>query len=801
MGLAFTVLVLLAAMIYLNRNKINRTVEQAINEHIQGAFTFDGVSFMPFYKGIGVTFVFREVEVLDSVLLQPVVQVKRLGVRVSPSALWNEKRLKVTAVMFEDGMLSMVKNRQGYGNLRTFRKNNRKDGNRENHEVIFPGIRSKVMFEDMQVTFYDSVKNKSYGGVLKKADADIQYSNNVLKCQLNGHVFYEGLVFNQEKGAFLHHKDTQTTLDFFYQFAEKKIVLQNGTIVLGERYPVALEGEIQLADTLAGVAGSYRFEFTADNIPAGIGLSHLTKALEEKISGFNILPELDSRVLIEGKFNEANPLVEVHFVTDTFQYAIRNVALNRLRATGFYSSQYDKKSAPSDSNSAIICSRIDGSFEEFPVRGDLKIINLKQPEAWVNYDLKASMYEINKMLDPRVYRIKEGDVRLIGNYRGNLKPLFDVKEDAFTGKIAGQLTVRNISGDFIPRKVEIRHLNADVRFDEKMLSIHRMSFQEAEVHNLLKVTGQAEGLMASLMGSEKPIQAQVDIQIDDWKLKWLEELTAQTSGEHKAVQGPNPYKLSEWIDRSIGKLELKTQLNAGKVTYKKFVAEELKGQMLIAHDKIDLEYLSLKAFDGTLSVSGQLSGLDMDQSARFDIKGNVKDADVKKVFYSLGNFGQETLTDKNIEGLLQADFRLASELNPDASIVFPSVEGFLWFDLSNGKIKNFEPFLKIKRLAFKNRDLEDVQFEPIRSRVEFKGKEILVDQLGITSNVLDFSIDGIYSFGDKTNLSIRIPVSNFRNDRSLANQRRKGSEKAIFLKAIEQNGNVNIMLDGKKSLQ
>src|SRR5690606_32501267 len=116
---------------------------------------------------------------------------------------------------------------------------------------------------------------------------------------------------------------------------------------------------------------------------------------------------------------------------------------------------------------------------------------------------------------------------------------------------------------------------------------------------------------------------------------------------------------------------------------------------------------------GEVTLNGGLTGLYSGGNPRLSLQGTVRNADVKNVFYSLGNFGQTTLTDKNIEGLLQAEFSLLSELNEDASLVSPSLKGELSFELSDGKIKNFEPFLNIKKLVFKNRNLEDVQFEPI----------------------------------------------------------------------------------------
>lgn len=794
-GTVLIILGLVSAIIYFNRNKINESIEESINHYIQGKFSFDGVSFMPFYKGVGITFIFREVEVLDSVYSQPLMQVKRLGIRVSPSSLWNENRLIVTSVMLEEGELSFNRTNDGYNTLEIFNNPNKK-GDSKTKEVIFPGVQCNVILDDIRIAFIDSLKNKMYSGVFNDTEANIEYRSNQLFCRLDGQIYFQGLVFNVDQGAFLNDKNTHTTLDFHYQFNDKKLVLNKSKILLEQKFPVMLSGEIQLKDSIRGKEGQYHLEFETDDIPTEIALNQLPNAIEKKITRFNILPLVDSRVRIAGKFNEPHPLVEVRFVTDTFRFSIKDVSLNRLRASGFYSSQYNKDLPPSDSNSILSCARIDGFFEQFPVRGDLKIVNFSSPEASINYDLKASIYNINSMLDPDTYRIQDGELRLIGKYSGDLKPLYDLKQKSFNGKVSGNMTVRNLTGEYLKSNIKIRNLYADVSFDEEIVSVHRMSFFQDEENSPLQLEGRAEGLLASLLGGDDPVEASMDIRINEWRLKLLEELSSKKNTKGSMSQDSTSYKLSTWIDRSIGNLKLEANLNASKLAYQKFLAEEVKGQLLLYQDKVDLKYFTLKAFDGEVTVTGDFIPSIEGQASKFNLQGNVKNADIKKVFYSLGNFGQNTLTDRNIEGLLQADFHLSAGLNEDASIIFPSVKGKLNFGLYNGKIKNFEPFLKIKKLIFKNRNLEDVQFEPIKSNVIFNGKEINVDQLKINSNVLSFTVDGIYSFGNTTNLQIRIPVSNFRT-----NSPRNGNGKAIYLKAVDQNGNVNIMLDGKRSLR
>jgi hypothetical protein len=126
------------------------------------------------------------------------------------------------------------------------------------------------------------------------------------------------------------------------------------------------------------------------------------------------------------------------------------------------------------------------------------------------------------------------------------------------------------------------------------------------------------------------------------------------------------------------------------------------------------------------------------------------------------------------------------------------MRGLLRIDLTNGYIINFEPFMKMKKLIFKKRNFERVKFAPIRNDFKLVGQEVEIAPMEIESNVLTLYIDGIYSFGNKTDINIQIPLSNLKKRDSTYvldphNPEKKDGSK-IFLRAIDENGEVNIKL-------
>jgi hypothetical protein len=72
----------------------------------------------------------------------------------------------------------------------------------------------------------------------------------------------------------------------------------------------------------------------------------------------------------------------------------------------------------------------------------------------------------------------------------------------------------------------------------------------------------------------------------------------------------------------------------------------------------------------------------------------------------------------------------------------------------------------------------------------------------IESNVLTLYIDGIYSFAKKTDINIQIPLSNLKKRDSTyvldPNNEEKKDGSKIYLRAIDENGEVNIKLAFRK---
>ena len=127
-----------------------------------------------------------------------------------------------------------------------------------------------------------------------------------------------------------------------------------------------------------------------------------------------------------------------------------------------------------------------------------------------------------------------------------------------------------------------------------------------------------------------------------------------------------------------------------------------------------------------------------------------------------------------------------------------NTNGKIFFSLKKAALINFQPFLDIQKIAFKNRDLNNVQFAELKDTFDIQNGDIYIHRMPIQSSAITMYVDGIYSFADRTDISIQVPISSLtskpgENFKEKAKSKREGA--SIYLRAKDKNGQVKIGLD------
>ena len=148
---------------------------------------------------------------------------------------------------------------------------------------------------------------------------------------------------------------------------------------------------------------------------------------------------------------------------------------------------------------------------------------------------------------------------------------------------------------------------------------------------------------------------------------------------------------------------------------------------------------------------------------RMSIAAVISNADISGLFYSFNDFGQESLTHKNLKGKLTTRANFSTQMKKDYSFISETMRGKIIVQVKDGALINFKPLDEITKFAFKNRGLDHIEFANLRDTMTINGQDIYLSRMHIESSAFTLFAEGIYSFTPgKTDMSVQIPLSNLK---------------------------------------
>jgi hypothetical protein len=142
----------------------------------------------------------------------------------------------------------------------------------------------------------------------------------------------------------------------------------------------------------------------------------------------------------------------------------------------------------------------------------------------------------------------------------------------------------------------------------------------------------------------------------------------------------------------------------------------------------------------------------------------VASVDIPQFLTSFKNFGVKSFQPQNIKGKLSVKTDLSVKMTQDGDLVDDSAKGNFQYDISNGSLINFKPIMKIGKYAFPNRNVSHIVFNDLSGKASINGSLVNVDYFKVSSNVLNFDVEGVYSFKKGTQLGLVIPLRNPEDD-------------------------------------
>ncbi len=686
-----------------------------------------------------------------------------------------KKEFIITEISIKNGGVTLAKDVNGNTNFAFKPENIEK---KKNKSPLFEI--KKINLANVTFNFYNRQKNKHIGLDFKKNTLRLNWFGKNISASLNGELAVNELLFNSSKGPFLKDAQTETNLNFIYLNSQKKIYIEKTSSTIIENQKYNLEGIVFL-DT----AQKLFIRIKADIVNVEKSLKLLSTKIQQNLSLIHVTNGVKLDALILTKLGKGeSPLLNISFAGKN-----NNVTIGRIKVpytNVSYNAKLvcsvDSSNVPNMAKATLTIKDINGKIYDVPFTANIKLVNLENPYIFINSNLRIQAKDI---------KFKPGkDFDLGGFCNANIKyegPATNLKAETFLKhpmKLRGQLNFEKLQYCSKSYKVPFT-INGKALLLNDSIQFNNLSL--TTVGGNCNISGNANGFTSYVCNIADGFKANINIKTDFFNLNPL---------LHKPIKAKKIATSTSIAKIKNSNFEFKILLDAKKLLIKKMQAENAFADLYYFNDNITLKKVNLNTCKGTLSASGVLNNY---SNVKAEIE--LKNVDVNQLFIQCENFGQETVKSENILGILTAKTNINADFDEQFKLLPGTLNSQVTAELKNGHLVNFESLQKISRYVFRKRNFMDISFSAINPKFSISNDKVLLEDLEIASNVLNFFVGGLYSFKGQSNLNIVIPWNNLkiRGKNYVTRKHEKDTtSRGLKLNIYGNPGNLKIKLGNKR---
>ena len=786
----FVLLIYLVTYIYIsvNQKKIIAQVTQEISEKIDGKVTIKtaDISFFKSFPRIAVHA--ENISITDS--LYPVhkhifLEAKDLFVNLNVFKLIR-KLPALSGIRMVSGSVFMYTDSSGYSN--TYLLKGKKDPAGGPKKTTGNISLNNILLQDVRFTLQDNKREKFHDFKIKelKVAIDDVAENIVLKVKANMRV--NSLAFNTARGTFLKGADFNGTFKLLYGKQSQVLSFDKIKISLAQQ-PFTLSGTFDLGDKNPA--------FTLKVLTENASFQNVKKLLPKRIDSSLSIVSVDKPVnaiaTLYGPLRGGEPFIQV-------EWKVKNAALltpfmdfEHASFTGNYKNEVVAGLPRKDPNSIIIINDFTAEWKGLKINsGKIEILDLLTPRLSCDLQSAFPLTDLNELLQSGSLEMTAGTANVLLTYKGPIE-----RNNNTNSFLNGNIKFNNGKILYVPRNVTMTEVNGLLSFKNSNVNIENIHCKV--LGNDVTMNGVANNVL-SLISSE-PNKVNIDYNIYSPTLNLAPFKFLLQSRNRTVAKGKSKFiKAASQIDDLLEKSRINVDLKTDRLLYEKLAATDVRANITVLQDRYLLNNVSMNLADGSMGINGQLVNL---QNGRHQaaLHTGIQNVNVEKLFYAFNNFGQDGITDKNLEGKLTANADVQIDISTEGKVLPSSSKGIIDFSLKNGALNNFEPLKKIQNFVFKKRDFENISFAELKNKLSINSGEITINRMEIQSSVFSFFVEGLFNpRGGNTDISVQVPLSNLKKRKedyvptNMGVDKKAGS--SVFLRGQPgKDGNIAFKLD------
>ena len=745
----FLVLILAAGgsfvYVYMNKDKIVTELLSIIGKGMNGEVTVTSSDFNFFRYFPATTIDFHGLQVKDSLYSShqtAAITSERAFVRVNFRDLF-ASRLTIENFGLENGTIIIFKNKDGYSNSYLF------EPHQTGGEQFKTTVR-KMFLNRMHLIYRDRTRLKYFHVITEKLQLNLIENGDLFMVEISGDGLIRMLGFQITKGFYCMNTQYDQHVTVTFNRKTKALDIPENTIYLNGN-PYENSGRFDFANA--------KFDFHISTTRCELAKAKML--LKEKnralLNSVDLSYPFALKVDINGSTQQPSIPV-VSFVVSTSRNklnydgsTITDVAFNAI-----FTNIADSLKSPSDENSQLQFTNARFNWEGISFSApEIKVVNLKQPVVNASLTSDFPMSALSRLSGSDLYNFSKG--------RGKLR--LSINARPAKGKLNavthGALTITKGAVLYGPRSMPFNDIEAQIRFDGSGLIVDKLSCITGKSKLILQGSAPAVFTLADSIPGNASLIWNIRspfVDLADFTPFLSRRKKASRKAEKADVRWSNA---GDKADRLLDACKLDMTVAIDEIKYEKFTAKELKGHVRLVSGNWQAENVSFRHAQGDVSLAGTIND-EGEGLHHVDMESTLNDVNIKQVFQAFGNFSQTAITDKNIDGKLDAHIDLDFRMNNKAVIRQSTINGIVDLSITNGALTGFQPLGKLSKLVFRNRDFTDIKFSELTNTFTVTGNDIRFDRMKINSSVMEMYVEGHYALDGKTDMDIQIPLSNLK---------------------------------------
>lgn len=763
-----------------NKKEIITQINAQINESITGTIYIGDIRYK-FLKGFpNMTLALSQVELKDSlwaVHKRTLLKAKQIEIRIN---LWDllANEITIDKIEIQQATLYLFKGKNGIVNTAIFKPQPKgvKSPSSTTSSI------NEIVLDQVHFISENQMGNKVFDFNILALRSKIDFKNDNWHTKLYLKTLAKNMAFNTRRGSFIKDKIVEGVLIVDFSEPKNQINVATENLEIGKEI-FDIEAHFSLDKNKSP------FDIAIKTTILWQDASQLLSAnISSRINQFDLKKPIAVSCTIIGDMNDTgDPQIKVTTSTKDNELKIPDGIISDCSFEASFTNQNEKGLGRNDVNSTITITNLFGKYKTIPFTIPIGIIsNFEKTFAAGSFKSDFDVARLNEIVAKDFIHFSDGQAKV------NLEFKFDIVDLKIQKPLfIGNVNVKDATVNYGPRNLKFVKTDIQLDFTEEALLIKKINFKDRR--NTVFMEGKIANFLTLYYENPEKMVVNWDIYAPFLDVKQFVGLIT-SSGQKASKKKNTKDDFSAELYAVIDKCQVILNLKVDKMVYSKLEATYAKGTVLLVNNQLIVKNGLVQSSGGTISFDGKLAP----KGDFFVMESNAKinRVAIAPFLTSVNNFGIQSFKPKNIKGFLSASASLKGTLLSGGQLKTNSLSGSAKFSVNQGALMDFEPIQNIGKFAFPFREVNNIVFRDLSGNFKINGDIVVVNDLKVSSNVLNLDVNGVYSFGRGTNLAMTIPLRNPKKDEFITDKMERAEKRnkgiVLHLLAVDEDGKIKI---------